>query len=144
MGGLTAWAALSMLWAAAPDLAWIDANRQAIALCALALGLALGALLPDAPRLLGLGLSAAAALPVALALGSKILPGLLGADGDLARLAAPVGYWNALALVAVFAVPGLLWLAGAHAAAPVGAAGGRAPASRWRSSRCCSPTRAAA
>ena len=29
-----------------PDLAWIDANRQAIALCALALGLALGALLP--------------------------------------------------------------------------------------------------
>lgn len=118
MGGLTAWAALSMLWAAAPNLAWIDANRQAIALCALALGLALGALLADAPRLLGLGVSAAATLPVLLALGSKVLPGLLGADGDLARLAAPVGYWNALALVAVFAVPGLLWLAGAHAPRP--------------------------
>ena len=114
LGGVAAWAALSILWAAAPDLAWIDANRQAIALCALALGLALGALVPDAPRWLGLGLAVGAAPPVLLALGSKVLPGWLGADGDLARLAAPLGYWNALALVAVFAVPGLLWLAGAH------------------------------
>ena len=127
MGGLAGWAALSILWAAAPDLAWIDANRQAIALCALALGIALDALLPDSPRLLGLGLSAGAALPVALALGTKIFPGVLGSDGDLARLAAPMGYWNALALVAVFAAPGLLWLAGTPGrrpwALPLAAAG---------------------
>jgi hypothetical protein len=31
-----------------------------------------------------------------------VFPAALGSDGDLARLAAPVGYWNALALVAVF------------------------------------------
>lgn len=126
-GGMTAWAALSILWAAAPDLAWIDANRQAIALCALVAGIALGALVPGAPRLFALGLSVAAALPVGVALGTKILPGVLGADDDLARLSAPVGYWNALALVAVFAVPGLLWLAAgtrpARWAVPVAAAG---------------------
>ena len=117
--GMAAWAALSILWAAAPDLAWTDANRQAIALCAVVAGLSLGALLPGAARLFALGLSAAAALPVGIALCSKILPGLLGSDGDLARLSAPVGYWNALALVAVLAVPGLLWLAGG------------APRTRW-------------
>ncbi|HEX2503115.1 MAG TPA: O-antigen ligase family protein [Miltoncostaeaceae bacterium] len=111
-GGIALWSGLSIVWAAAPDLAWIDANRQAIALAALALGLSLGALLPRAPVALGLGLSAAAALPVAIALGSKIVPGLLGSDRDLARLAEPVGYWNALALVTAMALPGLLWLAG--------------------------------
>ena len=106
------WSGLSIVWAAAPDLAWIDANRGAIALAALAIGLGLGALVPRAPLAFGLGLSAAAVLPVAIALGTKVAPGLLGADRDLARLAEPVGYWNALALVAAMALPGLLWLAG--------------------------------
>jgi hypothetical protein len=112
MAGLAAWSALSIVWADAPDLAWIDADRQAIGLCALALGIALGAILPGAPRLFGLALAAGAALPIALALGTKILPGWLGSDSDLARLAEPVGYWNALAMVAALAAPGLLWLAG--------------------------------
>jgi hypothetical protein len=106
------WSGLSIVWAAAPDLAWVDANRGAIGLAALAIGLGLGALVPRAPVAFGLGLSAAAALPVAIALGTKIAPGLLGSDRDLARLAEPVGYWNALALVAAMALPGLLWLAG--------------------------------
>ncbi len=55
-GGLAAWSAASMLWAAAPDLAWIDANRQAIGVCALLVGLGVGALLPGAPDLFGIGL----------------------------------------------------------------------------------------
>jgi hypothetical protein len=126
-GGLALWSAASMLWAAAPDLAWIDANRQAIALCALVVGLCAGALLPGAPGLLGLGLSAAAMLPMGLALATKALPAALGHDSDLARLAAPVGYWNGLALVAVIAVPGLLWLAGGatgiRGAVPIAAVG---------------------
>jgi cytochrome c-type biogenesis protein CcmH/NrfG len=112
LGGLTAWSGLSVLWAAAPDLAWDDANRQAVSLAALVIGLGLGALLPRAPLLLGLGMAAAAALPVGIALATKALPRWLGEDGDLARLSAPVGYWNALALVAVVAAPGALWLAG--------------------------------
>ncbi len=125
--GSTAWAALSILWAAAPDLAWSDANRQAIALCALVTGTALGAVLPRAGRLIALGLAAAAVVPVGAALATKILPGVLGEDGELARMSAPLGYWNALALVAVLALPGLLWLAGgerpAARTAPAAAAG---------------------
>ncbi len=123
--GIALWSGLSIVWAAAPDLAWIDANRAAIALCALALGLALGALVPRAPLAFGLGLTAAAAVPVGIALGTKIVPGLLGSDRDLGRLAEPVGYWNALALVAAMALPGLLWLAGDRRwwALPLAAAG---------------------
>ena len=112
MAGLAAWSAASIIWADAPDLAWIDANRVAIGLCALVIGIGLGAVVREAPRLLGLALSVAAAPVVLDALGTKVLPGWLGSDEDLARLAAPLGYWNALALVAVFAAPGLLWLAG--------------------------------
>ncbi|MGE4032482.1 MAG: O-antigen ligase family protein [Thermoleophilia bacterium] len=112
LAGLTAWSALSITWAAGPDLAWIDANRLAIGLCALVIGAGLGALVPRAPLALGLGLTAAAALPVAIALLTKVLPEWLGADADLARLSAPLGYWNALAMVAVAAAPGAVWLAG--------------------------------
>lgn len=127
MAGIALWSGLSIAWAAAPDLAWIDANRQALGLCALTAGVALGALLPEAPRLLGLGLTLAAAPPVALALGSRIAPEALGSDGELGRLSHPVGYWNGLALVAAMAAPGLLWLAGGERARrwtlPLAAAG---------------------
>ncbi|MGE0027413.1 MAG: O-antigen ligase family protein [Thermoleophilia bacterium] len=112
MAALAAWSAASIAWADGPDLAWIDANRVAIGLCALAIGVALGAVVRDAPRLFGLALAAGAAPAVLYALGTKVLPGVLGDDTDLARLSTPLGYWNALALVAVFAAPGLLWLAG--------------------------------
>lgn len=118
--GTVAWSALSILWAAGPDLAWIDANRAAVGLVALTLGLALGALLPRAPAALGLGVAVAALAPIAVALAGKILPGALGSDDDLARLAEPVGYWNALALIAAMAVPGLVWLAAAPDAPRLG------------------------
>ncbi|HVG99186.1 MAG TPA: tetratricopeptide repeat protein [Miltoncostaeaceae bacterium] len=125
MAGIALWSGLSIAWAAGPDLAWIDANREAVALCALVLGVSLGALVPRAPLAFGLGLSVAALVPVVWALGTKVVPGLLGADRDLGRLAAPVGYWNALALIAAFALPGLLWLAGDRRpwALPLAAAG---------------------
>ncbi|HMO00937.1 MAG TPA: O-antigen ligase family protein [Miltoncostaeaceae bacterium] len=115
MAGLGVWSAASIAWADAPDLAWIDVNRVFIGLCALAIGVGLGAVLRDAPRLFALALAAGAAPAVLYALGTKVLPGVMGDDADLARLSAPLGYWNALALVAVFAVPGLLWLAGGAA-----------------------------
>jgi hypothetical protein len=119
---LSAWTLLSILWSSAPDLSWIDGNETLIALAALGAGVGLGALVPRAPMWLAAGLSAAAVLPVGWALATKVLPGLLGGtDRDLARLSAPLEYPNALAIVAVLAVPGALWVA----AAPVGEA-------RWR------------
>src|SRR5581483_5561855 len=109
LAALAAWSGASITWARAPDLAWIEANRTLLALAALAAGLALGSLLPDAGERLAAGLSVAAAPAVAWGLGSKVLPTLLGADGDPARLQTPLGYSNALALVVVMALPGVLW-----------------------------------
>jgi hypothetical protein len=117
LGGLVVWTGASIAWARAPDLAWIELNRAVLALAALAGGLALGALARRAPERLAVGLSVAAAPAVAWALGSKVLPTLLGADGDLSRLQTPLGYANALALVVVIAVPGAL-LAAARTGAP--------------------------
>ncbi|MDX6645046.1 MAG: hypothetical protein QOK40_773, partial [Miltoncostaeaceae bacterium] len=115
--GLVVWTGASILWARAPDLAWIELNRALLALAALAVGLALGTLVPRAPERLAVGLGLAAVPAVAWGLGSKVLPTLLGADGDPARLGVPLGYSNALALVVVIAVPGALW-AGARPGAP--------------------------
>ncbi|MCU0308847.1 MAG: O-antigen ligase family protein [Thermoleophilia bacterium] len=110
--GLAAWSALSILWALAPDLAWIEVNRTLLVLAALAAALGIAARLPGAPSRFALGLALACAPALAWGLGSRIAPTLLAADGEPARLEAPLGYWNALALVAVMAVPGILWLAG--------------------------------
>jgi hypothetical protein len=112
MVGLAGWTAVSIVWSSAPDLSWIEANITLIALAALVAGIALGAVVPRAPVRLGVGLSLGAVLPVAWALATKVLPALAGADDrDLARLSAPLAYPNALALVAVIAVPGALWVA---------------------------------
>ncbi len=111
MAGLWLWTLLSIGWAAAPDLAWLDANRTAIAVAALAAGLALGALIPRAGERLALGLSAAALAPIGWALTVAVFPEASGSSRQLARLSEPLGYWNALALVAAFAMPGALALA---------------------------------
>ena len=109
---LSGWTMLSILWSSAPDQSWVEGNQTMISLAALAAGVGLGALIPRAPLMLAAGLSAAAAVPVVWALGTKVLPALFGAgDRDLARLSAPLDYPNALALVAVLAVPGALWVA---------------------------------
>ena len=109
---LAVWTALSVLWAAEPALAWLAGVRQAVALAALVLGLAAAAALPRAADRLPLAVSVAAAPALALALATVALPGVLGEDGARARLDGPVGYPNALALLAAVALPGVL-LAGA-------------------------------
>jgi len=109
--GLAVWSACSIAWSLAPDLSWIEANRAALALAALALGVGLGALLPGAPARLGVGLTVAAAPAVVWALLVKIAPTVAGSDTDLARLQDPLGAWNGLALLAVIAVPGAMWVA---------------------------------
>lgn len=106
--GLWLWTLLSIGWAAAPDLAWIEANRTAVAVAALAVGLGLGTLLPRAGEKLAVGVSAAAVVPLGWAVVVAVFP---DAGGGTVRLADPLGYWNALALVAAFAVPGALALA---------------------------------
>ena len=111
VAGLAVWAGISILWAPAGDLAWTEANRIALAALALVIGIGIASMVPQAPERFAVGLSIAAAPVVLWALLARCMPTVFGSDFEPSRLQAPVGYWNALALVAVVAIPGLLWWA---------------------------------
>jgi hypothetical protein len=112
----TAWAGLSMAWSIAGDRSWDWLGRGLVYLAFLALGLLAGSLVAGARRL-----AAILALVLGAALGWALLgvavPSLFP-DGDrIARLREPVGYWNALALLADGALALGLWLANDRRAA---------------------------
>ncbi|HET6682596.1 MAG TPA: O-antigen ligase family protein [Gaiella sp.] len=107
---LTAWAGVSIAWSIAGDRSWDWLGRGLVYLAFIALGSLVGALAGGARRL-----AALLALVVGAAIGWALLgvaiPSLFP-DGDrIARLREPVGYWNALALLADAAVALGLWLA---------------------------------
>ena len=102
---LAVWIGASTLWSLSPDRSWGYTNRTLVYAAFALVGLMLAARLPrPAPR----GADAAAAL-VALVLGwallAKCVPALYSDYGRVARLRAPVGYWNELALLGAVAVP---------------------------------------
>ncbi len=108
--GLTLWAGLSIRWSIAGDLSWNWLARGLVYLAFLALGALVGAPAGGTRRVAGL---------VALVFGAAVGWALLGVaipslfpDGDrIARLREPVGYWNALALLADAALALGLWVA---------------------------------
>lgn len=115
---LTVWAGVSMVWSIAGDLSWDWLGRGLVYLAFLTLGLVAGASGAGARQVAGL---------LALIVGAAIGWALLGVaipslfpDGDrIARLREPIGYWNALAVLADGALALGLWLWLAH--------GGRLP-----------------
>jgi O-antigen ligase/polysaccharide polymerase Wzy-like membrane protein len=101
------WQAASIAWSIQPSRSWDYANRGLVYLAFAAVGALLGGV--SRRRLT----YAAAALLGALfvwALAAKVIPGLYGDYGRLARLRYPLGYWNELALLAAASVPVGLWL----------------------------------
>jgi O-antigen ligase len=106
---LVTWAGLSTAWSIAGDRSWEWVGRGLVYLSFLALGLLAGSLVAGARRVAAvMGVVLGAALGWAL-LGVAI-PSLFE-DGDrIARLREPVGYWNALALLADGALAIGLWL----------------------------------
>ncbi len=97
---LAAWSGLSIAWSVAPDLSWAELDRTLVYVAFLAVGLLLGASRPGAGRLAAAALTVAFGAAVVWALAGKAIPALFP-DGDrAARLRDPIGYWNALALVA--------------------------------------------
>lgn len=111
--GTVALSAVSMRWAADDSMAWLATNRAAAAFAGVVLGVAAATMVPDAAERFPTVMAAAAAVPVTVALATEALPTLLGEDGALGRLQQPIGYPNALALVAAMAMPGALtWPAG--------------------------------
>jgi O-antigen ligase len=100
-----AWCALTMLWSVAPDQSWLEANRSlAYALVAL-LALGLGATSPRAIERIALGWLVVATAVALYALAGKAAPGTFAPDEPIARLRAPLQYWNALALVCAMGLP---------------------------------------
>ncbi|HZG34767.1 MAG TPA: O-antigen ligase family protein [Gaiellaceae bacterium] len=97
---LAAWNGLSAWWSVAPDASWRELNRGLAYAAFAVLGAALGSLprrpLRAAAVVVGLPLAAA----VFWALAGKAIPALFPDGGRAARLRDPIGYWNALALVA--------------------------------------------
>jgi hypothetical protein len=108
--GLTVWAGLSTLWSLSPDGSWSYTNRTLVYAAFALLGLLLS---PVLPRTSAVAATAAGLIAAVLgwALLARCIPALFPDYGRVARLRSPVGYWNALALVCVVAVPLALWLA---------------------------------
>lgn len=121
--GLAVWAGLSTLWSVSPDRSWAYTNRTLVYAAFALLGVLLSAVLP---RISGLAAAAAALLGLVLgwALLAKCVPGLYPDYGRVARLRAPVAYWNELALLCAVAVPLALWLASARGRRPAARAAG--------------------
>ncbi|MEK6274656.1 MAG: O-antigen ligase family protein [Actinomycetota bacterium] len=108
-GGFVAWNAVTILWSAAPDRSWDYFNRGLVYLAFGVVGAFVGSAV--APRLVVWLLGALIGATCLWALAGKAVPALFDDYGRLARLRSPVGYWNALALVVVFGLPLVLWVA---------------------------------
>jgi hypothetical protein len=108
MAALGAWCALSIWWSSLPDRSWEYANRTLVYAAFAALGLYLW----DHTRELAYALCALLGAVAVWSLAGKVLPWLYEDYGRIARLRAPVAYWNALALLGAYALPLALWLAG--------------------------------
>jgi len=105
------WNGASISWSLDPDRSWAYTNRGLVYLAFACLGLFVGALVPRAPRTVAAGLAVFLAGVIGWALLGKVVPSLFPDGGRLARLRSPIGYWNALALLADMAVALGLWLA---------------------------------
>ena len=106
---LAVWCGLTTIWSISPDRSWQFTNRTLVYAGFALLGVLVGARtsrrrLADAAVLL-------VALVVAWALLAKCVPALYSDYGRIARLRAPLEYWNELALVCVAGVPLALRLA---------------------------------
>jgi hypothetical protein len=110
--GLTVWIGVTMSWSIVADRSW-DAFNKAIAYCAfLGLGIVFaGVARQVGARLAGWVLSIVLGVTLAWALVAKTIPSLDPEGDRVARLREPVGYWNALALLADVAIVLGLWLA---------------------------------
>jgi O-antigen ligase len=122
----TVWSAVSIVWSIEPDRSWGAFNRGVVYLALLVLGIVIGASVGRAPRVVAGGLAATLGLVVLWALAGKVVPALGPENARSARLRAPVGYWNALALLVAMSLPLWLWLSARRVHAAVLRAGATA------------------
>jgi len=110
LGALALWTGLSIIWSVGPDLSWIAFNYAALYVAA-ALALAWGGSGRLQVLVATVGFLAGATAVAVYAYLGKVLPDQVTHAHEYARLAAPVGYWNVLAVMLVMAAPIALALA---------------------------------
>jgi O-antigen ligase len=104
---LVVWTGLSIIWSVEPDRSWEYFNRGIVYL---AFGV-VGLFCARAVERVALGAMVLCGAVVCWALFGKVVPDFFPDGERVARLRDPLGYWNALALVAAVAVLLGVWLA---------------------------------
>jgi hypothetical protein len=113
---LVAWTGATIAWSIVPDRSWDTFNRSAAFAAFLVLGILLaGEAGRFAARLAATMLAAFSGIVLTWALLAKVVPPLDPEGDRIGRLREPVGYWNALALLADVALVLGLWLGGSRA-----------------------------
>jgi tetratricopeptide (TPR) repeat protein len=116
---LAALTALSIVWSAVPELAYVEAGRTLAYLATFAAAIAAARAVPSAGPAVVQGVLLAASAVVAYSLASRIWPGTL-AEYELSnRIGAPYQYWNAVGSTAAMIVPAALWLGSRRAGGAV-------------------------
>jgi|SRR5579864_3718513 len=112
---LAVWVGLTTLWSASPEDSWQYTNRTLVYAAFALLGALAAAQLRRPAEWIARGAAVLLALLIGWALLAKCVPSFYSDYGRLARLRAPLDYWNELALLAAVAVPVALWLASRRA-----------------------------
>jgi tetratricopeptide (TPR) repeat protein len=105
---LAVWAGLSTIWSISPDRSWAFTNHTLVYAAFALVGVITGGFVPRERLAEGAALLVGGV--VAWALVAKCVPALYSDYGRLARLRAPLSYWNELALICAAGVPLALWL----------------------------------
>jgi tetratricopeptide (TPR) repeat protein len=118
LAALVAWTALSVIWSITPDISWQEANLVIAYLAAFVGAIGLARLFPWRAGNLLAGVLIASITVCVIALATKAFPVVFNTTEELARLREPIDYWNALGLLAAFAVPPALWLGARREGSP--------------------------
>jgi len=111
--GFALWSGLTLLWSVDPSGTWRELNRAVLYAVVVAIAVVATSLAGERGiERIAHGLLALSIVVGLYALGGKIIPGFhlfglidLNHTRDLARLRAPLGYWNALALLCATGIP---------------------------------------
>ncbi len=125
VGALVAWAGATVAWSIVPDRSWEAFNKVVVYAAFLGLGALVAAAAGRWSARLGAALlSVVVGATLGWALLAKAVPALDPEGDRVARLREPVGYWNALALLADVALVLGLWLGTGSGRRRVRVAGG--------------------
>ena len=110
MAAFAALEALSIVWSVVPDSSWLAANQVLAYLMVFAAAVTWARVAPGRWPAIVAAIAGAMAAICAWSLIVKVFPATLAPGNRLGRLQAPLGYWNALGLVAAVGMPCCLWL----------------------------------